>query len=377
MEAQTGIMEVEQKSAYASSFGLLADGTTYHNPYKNIDIRKELKAIFQKGYEAHLKALGVSTSLGGGAGTAGTAMIPIYVDPRIVDTTRKYTPLVEAIPRVTNMGITADYNKITAKGSAQALAEDASLTEQDDTYDRASVAIKYIYAVGRVTGQARASYPSYILEGFQATGTGLAGTAFSPQSAPNAKQLAVIVKARAMREKEEELIINGSTSSDSNEFDGIIALQSTTNKVDKNTSALTYDDVETAIQNAFDDGGRPNLAVCSSSVLSDLRKIMIDTFHYRPADMTTTLPFGVSSHLVLETMVGPIPVIPSMNMSNASGSKAIYFLDMNYVEMRVLQDMTYEDLAKTNDSEKFMLKIYEALVMKNPAFNSFIGEISA
>ena len=68
--------------------------------------------------------------------------------------------------------------------------------------------------------------------------------------------------------------------------------------------------------------------------------------------------------------------IPSMYLSNTSGSKAIYFLDMSVVEMRVLQDVTYEELAKTNDSEKFMLKVYEALIIKNTAFCSSITEIA-
>ena len=314
---------IPSSGPYEASFGALPEGTQYFLR-KDDPVLKSLNQLANMG----LKALGTTSATAGGAGTAGVAMVPVYVDPRIVDVTRKYTPLVEMIPRVTNMGKTADFNKITSKGSAKALPEDAVLTEQDDTYDRASVAIKYIYAVGRVTGQARAAYPSYILEGFQATGAGLAGTAFSPQSAPNAKQLAVVVKARALREEEERLIVNGSISTDENEFDGIVAQQSTTNKVDKNTDAVEYDDVETAIRYAFDDSGRPNIAVASSSVLADLRKIMIDTFHYRPSDMTTTLPFGVSSHLVLETMVGPIPVIPSQYLSNTSGSKSIYFLDM-------------------------------------------------
>lgn len=372
--------QIDTKSCYAHSFGPLAGGTCYYNPFqkgvdgKALDLRSELRNKMNAGIKAiQSKAL---TSTAGGTGTAGYAMVPVYVDPRIVDTTRKYTPLVEMIPRVTNIGRTADYNKITAKGAADSYAEGVAISEDDDTYDRASVGMKYLYAKGRVTGQSRATYPSYILEGFQATGAGLVGTAFSPQSAPNAKQLHVIMRARALREFEENLIINGNNGSDATEYDGIIQTQSTTNKVDKNTTAVDYDDTETAIQYAFDDGGRPNLAVCSSSVLGDLRKIMIDTFRYRPVDMTTELPFGVSSHLTLETMVGPIPVIPSMNLSNTTGSKAIYFLDMNYIEMRVLQDMTYEDKPDEDDSQVFLLKIYEALVMKNTAFNSFIGEIS-
>jgi hypothetical protein len=88
------------------------------------------------------------------------------------------------------------------------------------------------------------------------------------------------------------------------------------------------------------------------------------------------LPFGVPPQLVLQTMVGAIPVIPSMYLSNTSGAKQIFFLDTDFIEMRVLQDMTYEDLAKTNDSSKFMLKIYECLIMRAPSFNSFIDNIA-
>jgi len=360
---------VNYKGSYEHSFGALRDNTRYVDAWNKIDFRNELKSRMSIG----MKALETET---GGAGTAGYAMIPIYVDPRIVDVTRKFTPLVDLIPRVTNQGMTADYNKITAKGGGYVAAEDAALPETTDTYDRASTGIKFLYAVGRVTGQMQAAMPSYILEGFQPTGNGLgAGSPFSPSGVPNAKQLEVVMKAREMRELEEDLIVNGSTSSDSNEFNGIVTLQSTTNVVDLDGAALTWDDIETAVRYAFDDGGRPKLAVASSAVLQDIRKIIIDTFRYNPSDITGSLPFGVSAAIVLQTLVGPIPVIPSMYLSNTSGAKQIYFLDTDYIEMRVLQDMTYEDLAKTNDSQKFMLKIYECLIMRNTAFNSFIDDI--
>jgi hypothetical protein len=75
-------------------------------------------------------------------------------------------------------------------------------------------------------------------------------------------------------------------------------------------------------------------------------------------------------------MVGDIPIVPSMFMSNVSGSKAIYFLDMQVVEMRVLQDLTYFDLAKTNDSDRFALKMYETLIIRNTAFCASVTEIS-
>jgi len=357
------------RSAYAHSFGALKDKTRYVDGWTGIDYRSELKDRMSIG----MKALG---STAGGAGTAGYALVPIYVDPRVVDTTRKFTPLVELIPRVTNQGLTADYNIITAKGGGYTAAEDAATPETNDTYDRASTAIKFLYAVGRTTGPMQSAMPSYILEGFQPSGSGLGGNPFSPSGVPNAKQLEVIMKARSLRELEENLIVNGDASTDATQFSGIVKLQSTTNVVDLNGAALSWDDIETAVRYAFDDGGRPKIAVCSSAVLQDIRKIVIDTFRYNPSDLNGNLPFGVSASLVLQTMVGPVPVIPSMYLSNTSGAKQIYFLDTDYIEMRVLQDMTYEDLAKTNDSQKFMLKIYECLIMRNTAFNSFIDDIA-
>jgi len=90
-------------------------------------------------------------------------MVPIYVDPRIVDVTRKFTPIVELIARVTNQGMTADYNKITAKGGGYTAAEDAALAETNDTYDRQSTPIKWLYAVGRTTGQMQAAMFIYFV----------------------------------------------------------------------------------------------------------------------------------------------------------------------------------------------------------------------
>ena len=365
---------IDTKSAYAHSFGALKDKTRYVDPWMTkSDMRETLNESLKKGM-ARMKALSTTA---GGAGTAGYAMIPIYVDPRVVDTTRKETPLVELIPRVTNQGMYAEYNKITAKGGAFVAAEDAALSETNDTYERVSVQIKLLYAVGRITGPTQAAMPSYMLEGFQPQGGGLGTSTFGNVQAPNAKQLEVLMKARELREIEEDLILNGDTSSDSNEFNGIVALQSTTNQLDLSSAALTYDDIETAVLYAIQDGGRPNLAVASPSVVKDIRKIIIDTYRYNPSDMANgTLPFGIAPSLILETMAGRIPVIFSRFLSDTSGAKQIFFLDMRWIEMRVLQDMTYEDLAKTNDSQKFMLKIYECLIMRNPAFNSFIDNIA-
>lgn len=368
----TGTMDLKSATPYQHSFGPLVNETAYINGWKGIDVRPQFKTAIDEGMQRiQQKAMTTTT---GGAGTAGYALIPVYVDPRIVDLTRKETPLVELIPRVTNQGLTADYNQLTAKGGGFVAAEDAALSETNDTYDRASTAIKYLYAVGRVTGQARAGQPSYILEGLQSSGSGLGVNPFTDVASANAMQTEVLVKAQSLRELEESLIVTGDASTTATEYSGIQVLLSGVNQTNKSTTALEYADIETAAQNAFDDGGRPSLAVCASSVLVDIRKLMIDTFRYGPSDLAAggNLPFGVSARLVLDTMVGTIPVIPSRYLSNTTGSKEIYFLDMRVIEMRVLQDMTYEEMAKVNDSQKFFLKIYECLIIKATQFNSSI-----
>ncbi len=390
---KTGNMKAELKRlaskglsaahGYQHSFGPLADETKYVDGWnlgmdgKAIDLRPALKSAMQLGYQRlQQKALGPES---GGAGTAGFALVPVYVDSRLVDRSRKYTPMVEMIPRVTNQGLTADYNVITAKGAAYTAHPDAALNEADDTENRESKSIKFLYSVGRVLGPMQAAMPSYIMEGFQPSGAGnVAGNTFSSVGANNALQEQVLIKSRAMKELEENLIFNGDNSTDATQYDGIIIQQSTTNQNDLSSAALTWDDVEDTVQLAFDDGGRPKLAVGSSAVITDLRKIMVDTFRYSPDQLTSgaPLPFGVPPQLVLHTMVGPIPALPSMYLSNVSGAKQLWFLDTDFIEMRVLQDMTYEDLAKVNDSKKFMLKIYECLILRAPSFNAYIDNIA-
>ena len=359
---QVTFLNTPNHTIYSNPMGVSMKGVEYSGSTNLELLRKEHSNVAMKA---------LSTTAGG-AGTAGYAMIPVFVDPRVVDITRKYTPLVELVPRVTNQGMYADYNILTAKGGAFTALEDAALTETNTTYDRASTAIKFIYSVGRVTGQAIAAMPSWSLGGLSPAG-GATG-AFNDQNATNAKQMEVLVKSREIREKEESLIVNGDASSDATQYSGIVKLMGAVNTVDKNTSARSLEDIDTAIRYAFDDGGRPNLAVCSSGVFQDLLGLLTAKIGYMKSEEQVFWGF---STIVLNTMVGKIPVIPSMYLSNVSGSKAIYFLDMSVVEMRVLQDMSYEELAKTNDSEKFMLKIYECFLIKATSFCSSITEISA
>ena len=366
---------------YAASFGALPNETAYSNPAgfimresKSMTTIEALQSVFENG----IKQVKAFTPTAGGAGTAGYAMVPIYLDPRIVDRTRKWTPLVELFPRVTNYGMTADYNIITSKGGAFTAGLDAALNETNTTYDRASVDIKFLYSVGRVLGQTQAAVPPYMLAGFQPAG-GTSTGPFGDVGATNALQQEILVKTREIKELEESLLVRGNATTsvfggpDGTEFSGFMVLVSTTNTVAKGTTAIALDDVTTAIQYAFDDGGRPNIGVCDSSTFSDLIKLLTAKIGYlQPVQQVM---WGFSA-IMLNTQVGQIPVIQSQFMLTTTAYKAIYFLDMSVIELRVLQDLTYEPLAKTNDSEKFMLKMYECLVVKAPTFCSSVTGIA-
>lgn len=374
---------------YVHSFGILPDKMPYTKSFYltkyagqdmtelkslNMDYRKTLGKQISNGMAyAQLKAL---TTTAGGAGTAGNALIPVFVDSRIVDLTRKFTPWVELVSRVTNQGKEADFNRITDKESGFHAAEDGPLTAATDTESRASTAIKYIYSVGRVTGQMQAAMPAYTIQGLQPGGTGTNTATFNSPAAPTARQYEVLKRAQALREYEENMLWTGDASTNALEHSGIVKLQGSTNQNDKSSSAVNYDDFERTATDSYEDSGRGTIAGCDIGTLRDLRKIMTDHFRFKPGDLTGTVGFGVPAALVIELATGPVPVIPSQFLSSSSGAKQFFLLDMEYIETRVLQDMTFEELAKNNDSQKFMLKEYICVLLRGPQFNAFIDNIS-
>jgi hypothetical protein len=315
--------------------------------------------------------------------TAGTlpVLIPVYVDPEIVDLTRRATPLVELIPRVTNYGMTADYNQITVISTAQPLGEDAALSEQNDTYVRQTMPIKYLYSVGRVTGQMFAASKQYLSSGGYV----------------DALSLEVKNKTLAMKRLEEAMILLGDSVSDWTEpcnsttvdatysFDGLYQLISNANSNGKGGSSnyitdnagkvVQLDIIRTGIRTARTKGGEPKIIVSDYATYDGVKALIQDQLRYVA---TTTIAWGITT-LSFEG----IPWIASRFLSTTAGSgsgvpqdaKSIFILDTDVIEMRVLQDVSYEDLAQVNDSKKFYIKCYECLVVKAPQFNHVIYDI--
>ena len=262
MAASTGMVDVKSVgTTYGQAFGNFPDQWAY-SPGMNrqyqinaksvnpVDVEKHgdgWRGVFQESRKAQTKAL---TTTDGSGGATTQALIPVFIDPRIVDISRKETPLTELVPRVSNQGIVAAYVRVTAKGAATTAAEDGPLTESNSTRVQENKTIKYLYAVGRVTGPAEQAIPAFTLGGFTPTGSGLGGSPFADEAAPNAMQQEVMLQARALKELEENLIINGNSTTSAGpgpngtEFDGIVTQQGTTNKNDMNGDDMTRDDVE-------------------------------------------------------------------------------------------------------------------------------------
>lgn len=376
--------ELDFSKAYVAQPGVaggMPNKMVVNDNMRGYDMRKSIgDEIDPSGFTIR-KALSTTLS----TYSAGTlpVLIPVYVDPEIVDLTRRATPLVELIPRVTNYGKTADYNQITVVGSAQALGEDAALSEQNDTYVRKSVPIKYLYSVGRVTGPMFASSKQYLSSGGYV----------------DALSLEVKNKTIALKRLEEAMILLGDSSSNwtepvnsttiiaANSYDGLYQLISNANsnglggsssyRTDNAGASLTIAAIRTAIRTARTAGGEPNLIVCDYATYDVIKSLIQDQLRYVS---TTTIAWGITT-----VSFEGIPIIASRFLSTAAGSgsgvpadaRSLFVLDTNVIEMRVLQDVSYEELAKTNDSTKFMLKCYEALVVKAPQFNHVIIDVGA
>lgn len=327
------------------SFGGMS--ALYFDPWNEFDKREEIgKDMIKKSIETLQKDPSIDTQTGG-AGTAGTALIPVYVDPQIVDRTRRLTPLRELIPRRAVRGLTYDYIPLTAKAGSAFNFEDANQTAQEDTYDRQSVSIRYMYSVGRVTGPAIAGMRGFI----------------------DPLQLDLAVKTRALMELEEDTIINGDNSTNPEEYDGLI--QSITTNNTALGGAVALSDIRAEFATTFNANGMVTLAVTDATTHNAIKDLLQD-FSRQPAPPTEGLPFGIPGAFSFDG----VNFIKDRYMPTTSGSRRILFLDMRYIFMAVLQDMTYEELAKTNDSNKYMLKMYEALVVTFEAACSQISTIS-
>ena len=335
--------EVSYESLYKASYGDMNDETVYDDGMNG-------KVVTRVGDDLMMKDenLEKAVNVGSASGAAGFAFTPIVWDQDVIDITRKVTPLITLIPKVTNKGKVASYYRVTARGSGAWGDEDGALAESDDTRIEGSAAIKYLRVVGRVTGVAQ-----------------IAGAHFE-----SSMQREVINKTQTMNEAIEEEILRG-TNSGTYGHDGL-AQQLTFNKTADLNAQITLSDVRTLVSDCFVDKGAPNLIITDPYTADALVEQQMD--YVRNVDPVKTVAWGLQVPTI-QSVVGRIPVLPSLFMPTASTERELFVVNTNYLQQRVLQDITFQRILVGGDSEKFMLKTYRTFVHKFPEGMGLIGGI--
>lgn len=355
---------------YQENFGNLAPGTVYMDYLptlrgkKAIDLTPEIKEMWieRQGPEfkaALLKAVEQKAALTTGSplfatgttysGTSGSipVLLPTQVDPQLYDRTRQDWPLASgAIPRVTQLGIFADIIRRTALPTAVFKAEGAALNTATSTYSRAVSVVKFIYGVGEITGP----------------------MLMASRVWQDALALETEAQFRAVKELEEDGILNGNptsgttngTTTDENAFTGL-RQAITTNSTAKSGAKISLDDLRVAIQTIREARGEPDLIVTDHKTLNDIRGLLQETIRFIGPQNTLDFAVGTSS-IVFEGL----PIIVSLKMPTSGSGRVLLVLTVrkgNNIQVRVMQEPVMEELAKTADSFKFMVKEYVTLLV--------------
>ena len=354
----SGDLDIER---YHISFGNTPNKTVYlrqpplptdSEEYKaqKVDLRpqiaEELKSLTTT---SPLFATGTSYSA-----TSGSipVLVPTIVDPSLYDFTRRDTPLANGlIPRVTNYGLFADYIRRTALPSAKFRAEGQALTSNESTYDRLAEPVKFMYAVAEISGPLMVASRVW----------------------QDALRMETEAQYRSLKELEENCIINGDNTSgdvsggvtDASSFDGLIVKVST-NTLNKSSVMFTIQNLRDAIRTIRDAKGHPNLIVTDYKTLDSLKGLIQQELRYND------IPGGKIAWGIQSIEFEGIPVIADLFMPTDTNGRRCLVLDTTSIQMRVLQEPVLEELAKTADSYKFMIKEYLTMIVLYEQWNYMI-----
>jgi len=271
----------------------------------------------------------------GGAGTAGTALVPVYPDPNVVNRTIRQTPLRNITPKRAIKGLTYDYIPLTAKGGAYWAAENGSLAVVEDTYERVSVPVKFLYAKGLISGPAIAGMRGFI----------------------DPAQLDLGVKTDSIYEAEEDALINGDASTSVLEPSGMIKLI-TTNTTNLSGGNPTLAGIRAELATTFNAKGFPTIAVTDATTHNYVKGLLLDIQRQVSNPSEGILGFGIPDAFEFDQLM----FIKDIFMPTGGSAKRILFLDMRYIFFAVLQDLTYEEKYTDQDGFVYLLKEYLTIV---------------
>ena len=342
--------------AYQATFGNMPNHTIYldrlagiFDERKSIDRRQEMKdQIKSLTTTSNLFATGTNYT-----STSGSipVLVPTVVDSTLYDVTFRSTPLASGLlPRVTNNGLFADYVVRTALSTAKWRAETGALASNESTYTRYAAPIKFCYAVGELSGPLMVASKVW----------------------QEALRYETEGQYRSLKELEENTIINGyptagdygGTYTDANAFTGLIHGISTNTASGSGTAKISLPNLRDGIRTIREAKGEPDLIVTDYKTLDDIKSLIQDLLRY-PAP-TGNISFGIET-IVFEG----VPIIPDLFMPTTATARELLILTVKKqgnIQLRVLQDTTFEELAKTADTYKFMIKEYFTMIIVKQAW---------
>lgn len=262
----------------------------------------------------------------------GANLIPEVVSAGLRQFVIDNSPLYNLIDRIswpTNLYM---YRQVDELTTATFQTDGGALPDADaGGYDTPTAAMKYVYARGDVTGPMQAASRTLL----------------------DAMATEIDIHIRGLIRKLEQTIITGNASTNAKEFDGL--LRQITNTLDATAGSsplLTLSMIDEALDLSHT---YPNVGVMNRA--SGRRIWALLQAQQRFVDSTVVgAGFRVPSY-------NDVQLIRVDNSITGLGGTLAFF-DRQWVRLPYNQDITFEPLAKTKDSDDFMIKMYVTLAVE-------------
>ncbi len=310
--------------------------TVYNGMVRTKEFEDELRQIAARDINPKLVEMATQTS-----STIGT--LPTYLIPGFQDLVREYAPFYDLLTKRVATSTTVDYNAETAYPTGSMLAEGTAQSNVTATIVPQSVSIRYGYVqqlISDVASVVRSGVGNLTQEFLRASG--LKGL---------------------MRLYESQLLTGDGTAPNMLGFDAMFdaAAQTQDNYVDAATATLTLDMIDDAIEgimsNQFPASGL--IAFAPASVMKQLAKLL-RPYKTNPGD-TYNLPSswanGISYNGIVFKQHWALE-------GAASGSRKVYIINPEFMEVHELMPPVTMDLGESQDYDGrlFRHKFYSALV---------------